>query len=73
MAVNKRPRPPATDVDRLSEQTMPRGIGARQQARATPVMMSVEERLRFIDDIRSRSRPTSEDSTDLIRRDRDER
>lgn len=73
MAVNKRPRPPAIDLDHLSARTMPRGVGARPQARATPVMMSVEERLRFIDDIRSRSRPTTEDSTDLIRRDRDER
>lgn len=36
-------------------------------------LMSVEERVAFMDYIRSRSRPTTEDSTDLIRRDRDER
>lgn len=36
-------------------------------------MMTVSERVAVADDIRSRTRPTTEDSTDLIRRDRDER
>lgn len=36
-------------------------------------MMTREERVAFIDDIRSRSKATDLDSTDLIRRDRDER
>lgn len=50
-----------------------RNDAARAAGRPAERLMSVEERLAFADHIRARTRPTTEDSTDLIRRDRDER
>ncbi|MDR4305058.1 hypothetical protein IHQ68_00255 [Chelatococcus sambhunathii] len=72
MAVRKSKHEVGETLERLAASTKPRGVVGAAQARGAGKMMSVSERLAFADAIRSRTRPTNEDSTDLIRRDRDE-
>ena len=70
--VAKRPKSAADEaLKEMLERRSPIGPSGFARARRQP-MMTVEERLKFIGDIRSRSLETDEDSTDLIRRDRDE-
>lgn len=72
MAVSKRPSK-SIDLGKPNDRPTPHSVTGRNRARVATRMMTVAERVAFADDIRSRSRPTDEDSTDLIRRDRDER
>lgn len=64
-------------IDEMAPAVMNDGVAERILLRIASSeprrLMTVEERVAFADDLRSRSRPTDEDSTDLIRRDRDER
>lgn len=71
MAVEDRKRPPKIDLEALAKRAAPRGAGRVQARSPSRRLMTVEERLRFFDDIRAGTRKTTYDSTELIRRDRD--
>lgn len=72
MEIKDRKRPAKIDKEAVAKGPQPKSVVGGPQGRAgARRLMTREERLRFFDEIRSRTRSTLVDSTEIIRRGRD--